>query len=35
MCDDAFQCLRYLVTLLIMMVAPPLLLFWIWRDLLR
>jgi hypothetical protein len=35
MCDDAFECLWYLLAYLIMMVAPPLLLYWAWCGLLR
>jgi hypothetical protein len=35
MCDDTFQCLRYLVAFLIMLVVPPLLICWIWCALLR
>jgi hypothetical protein len=35
MCDDTFECLRYLLAIVIMMAVPPLLLCWIWCVLLR
>jgi hypothetical protein len=35
MCDHAIDCLWYLLAMLIMMVVPTLLLFWMWYGLLR
>jgi hypothetical protein len=35
MCDDAFECIRYLLTFLVLMVVPPLLVCWVWCGLLR
>lgn len=34
MCEDASECLWYLLAFLIMLVIPPLLLCWIWCGLL-
>jgi hypothetical protein len=34
MCDDTFQCLWQTLAFLFILMAPPLLLFWIWSRLL-